>query len=89
MSGEHFKKHNIKFHHIPVYSPWMGASYERLIGIVKSCFYKTIGRQTLDYFNFLTAISDIELMVNNRPLTYRSQQGELEILTPNHLLSTR
>lgn len=89
MTCEHFKKHRIKFHHIPVYSPWMGASYERLIGIVKSSFYKTFGRKKLDYFNFITSISDIELIVNNRPLTYRSCQGELEILTPNHLISTR
>ena len=36
--------------------------------------------------NFITTITDIQLAVNNRPLTYRTKDGELDILTPNHLI---
>ena len=50
VTKDHFTKFHITFKFIPVYSPWAGASYERLIGIVKNCFYKTIGRQTLGFF---------------------------------------
>ena len=38
---------NIKHKTIPLYSAWFGSAYERLIGVVKSCIYKTIGRRQI------------------------------------------
>ena len=38
--------------------------------------------------NFSTALSDIQLAINNRPLTYRDKDNDLEVVTPNHLIST-
>ena len=78
---------NITFKNIPTYSPWYGANWERLIKVVKSCLYKTIGKNKVDYFNLLTTLSDIQNVINSRPLTYRSRDNELDILTPNHFLS--
>lgn len=85
--SDKYKTHNIKFKNIPIYSAWYGATWERLIKVVKDCLYKTIGRLTLSYFNLLTTLSDIQLVINNRPLTYRTKDNELDILTPNHLIS--
>ena len=76
----------IKHRRIPLYSPWMGAQWERLIRVVKSCLYKAMGRSVPEYFEFTTLLSDIENVVNNRPLTYvASNEGDLP-LTPNSFL---
>ena len=82
-----FQIYNINHKRIPLYSPWYGSCWERLIKIVKSCLYKSIGRSKLNYFELLTLISDIQSSVNSRPLTYRcSDDKELEIITPNSFL---
>ena len=82
-----FKANNIKFKTSPTYSPWYGGNWERLLRTVKSCLYKTIGRTILDYFSLLTMLSDVQNVINNRPLTYRTKENELDILTPNHFIS--
>ena len=82
-----FRSSNISFRNIPIYAPWYGATWERLIKIVKDALYKTIGRNVVSHANFLTVITDIQLTINNRPLTYRTKEGSLEVITPYHLLS--
>ena len=62
---------------IPLYSAWVGATWERLIRTVKSCLYKSIGRSRL---------SDVQNAVNSRPLTYCSSDNDLETITPNCFL---
>ena len=81
-----FEPYNIKFKRIPIYSPWYGSVYERLIKTVKTSINKTIGRRKIQYINFLTLLSDIETVLNNRPLTYRSSDNSIEVVTPNHFL---
>ena len=48
--------------------------------------YKTIGRKRLEYFQFLSLLSDIQNSINNRPLTYRETDVNFEPLTPNSFL---
>jgi len=81
-----FKPYSIRFKYIPTYSPWHGAVYERMIKTVKLCIAKTIHRKTLDYFNFLTLLSDVQHVLNDRPLTYRSVDNNIDVITPNHFL---
>lgn len=83
-----YVRFNIVHKTIPAYSPWFGATWERLIRTIKHCLYKTIGRNIIHEINFVTALSDIQLAVNNRPLTYRGEDGELDAVTPNHLVSS-
>ena len=84
---EKFGIYDIQHVRIPVYSPWVGATWERLIRVVKDCLKKTISRQKLDYFQLKTVLSDIQLAINSRPLTYRcAEEDGLEILTPNKFL---
>ena len=84
---DRFNIYNIKHIKIPLYSPWVGASWERLIRTIKSCLKKTIGRTKLDYFNLKTVLSDIQVAVNCRPLTYRcAEDNGLEVITPNKIL---
>lgn len=84
---ERFSTYNIKHVRIPLYSPWIGATWERLIRTIKGCLKKTIGRAKLDYFKLKTVLSDIQLAINCRPLTYRCSKDEgLEVITPNKFL---
>ena len=79
--------YDIKHVRIPVFSPWVGSVWERLIRVVKDCLKRTISRQKLDYFQLKTVLSDIQLAINSRPLTYRCADDDgLEILTPNKFL---
>ena len=84
---ENFVKYNLTHKTIPAYSPWFGSTWERLIKTVKQCIYKTFGRTTVKESNFITALSDIQLAINNRPLTYRDKDNCLEVITPNLLIS--
>ena len=83
---EHLERHSIRHVRIPVYSAWVGATWERLIRVLKSCLYKTVGRSKMCYFDLLTILSDIQFAINSRPLSYRSAENELEIITPAHFV---
>ena len=69
---------------IPVYAAWYGAVWERMIKTVKECFAKVIGRYSPYHSEYVTVLSNVQKVLNNRPLTYRSQENEVDIITPNH-----
>ena len=68
-------------------APWWGGQFERLIGLFKRAFYKTIGNGTLAWEKLREVILDIEVALNNRPLSYVKDDIELSVLTPNSLLN--
>ena len=71
-------------------SPWQGGFYERLIGVVKSCLKKVLFKRKVSIEDLYTLVAEIENRVNNRPLTYISDDiDELEALTPSHLICGR
>ena len=52
------------------HAPWWGGQFERLIGLFKSAFYKTIGNGTLQWAELEEVAFDVETTLNNRPLSY-------------------
>ena len=70
-------------------APWSGGFFERMIQSVKRCLQKTIGRAKLSYDELLTALTEVEAIVNSRPLSYLSSEDLKEPLTPSHLLNGR
>jgi len=85
---EFFQANQIKHIKIPLYSPWIGAVWERMIRTVKDCLYKAMGRSTLEYFEFITLLSEIEEAVNSRLLTYMSLDNDIAPLNPNAFLKS-
>ena len=85
--GQEFLRQNdMKHRTIPLYAPWVGAAWERLIRVVKDCLYKTLGKEVYGFFDLLALLADIENCVNSRPLTYVSSSNDLLPLTPNSFL---
>lgn len=70
-------------------SPHMGGCWESMVKVVKSHLFKVIGMQILSYEELLTVLTQIEALVNSRPLTAMSSDpAEPSALTPAHFLNT-
>ena len=77
----------IKWQFIVARAAWCGGFYERLIGMVKRSLKKSIGRCLLDIEELTTVITEVEAVINSRPVTYvYNELEEGSPLTPAHLL---
>ena len=70
-------------------APWWGGVFERLIKSTKRCLKKMIGQAKLTYDELLTAVIEVEMILNSRPLSYVSADDMEEPLTPSHLMIGR
>lgn len=70
-------------------APWWGGAFERMVKSTKRCLRKMIGRAHLSMDELLTALAEIEAVINSRPLSYMSPDDVEEPLTPSHLLVGR
>ena len=67
-------------------APWWGGVFERMIQSAKRCLRKTIGNARLTYDELITSVTEVEMILNSRPLSYVSSEDIEEPLTPSHLL---
>ena len=75
---------------IPARAPWYGGFWERLIGLTKTSLKKILGRRFVSMETLQTIVTEIEAVLNDRPLTHVSSNlHNLEPLTPSHLLYVR
>ena len=51
--------------------------------------YRTIGKAQLTWAELEEVLLDIEIILNNRPLTYIEEEIDYPILTPNSLILGR
>ena len=80
-------KRGAEWHFIPKRAPWFGGFWERLIGLTKTTLKKVLGRPFVNLEGLQTIITEIEAVLNDRPVTYvTSDTDEPEPLTPSHLL---
>lgn len=70
-------------------SPWWGGFFERLVKSTKRCLKKTMGRTSLTYEELLTIVTEVEAILNSRPLSYVTVDDIEEPLTPSHLICGR
>ena len=72
---------------IPAHAPWQGGAYERMVGLVKRCLRKSLARQVIARSPMETLVTEIEAVVNSRPLTYvYADQPSGQPLTPANFL---
>ena len=84
------QKRTIAWKFIPPKSPCQGGFYERLIGITKSSLQKALYKKVVNEDELHTIVAEIETRINNRPMTYMSNDSDSpEALTPAHLLYSR
>ena len=70
-------------------APWWGGAFERMVQSTKRCLRKMVGQASLNYDELLTVVTEIESIINSRPLSYTSAGDTEEPLTPSHLLTGR
>ena len=60
-----------------------------MVKSTKRCLRKMIGRAHFSFDELITALTEIEAVINSRPLSYISASDIEEPLTPSHLLVGR
>ena len=70
-------------------APWWGGIFEWMVRSMKRCLRKIVGPAKLSYDELLTALTEVEMVLNSRPLMYVSADDFEEPLTPSHLLIGR
>ena len=76
----------IKWKFITERSPWRGGWWERIVKSVKVPLKKVLGNALLSSTELYTILTDIEAMINSRPLTYVGDDTrDPEPITPAHL----
>ena len=63
--------------------------FERMVKSTKRCLRKMIGQAKFSLDELQTAVTEVESIINSRPLSYVSSNDLEEPLTPSHLLIGR
>ncbi|XP_064081914.1 uncharacterized protein LOC135198274 [Macrobrachium nipponense] len=81
-------RENCKWTFITPRAPHQGGFYERMVGSVKSALKKAIFKKRINSDELNTIVTEIERLINNRPLTYvdATSPDTVDALTPSHLL---
>ena len=79
-------KHSIRWQFNLSRAPWWCGPFERMVGLVKQDFYRTVGGANLKWAELQDVLLDCEIALNNRPLSYVEDEVQLPILTPNVMM---
>ena len=77
---------NIKWRFNLSRAPWWGGQFERMVSLVKQALHKVVGRAKLSWEEMKEVLLDVEVTLNNRPLSYVEDDVEMPILTPNIMM---
>lgn len=86
-SPTYFLSHRIQWKFIAEQAPWWGGFWERLILSIRTTLRKILGNNCLTYEELYTILTQVEAMLNSRPITYTySEPSEPRPSTPGHFL---
>ncbi|XP_043226266.1 uncharacterized protein LOC122383664 [Amphibalanus amphitrite] len=81
---------NIRWFFNPPNACHMGGIWERMVATVKRALRVVLGNFIVHEEALLTAIAEVEAVINSRPLTHvSSEASDFEALTPSHILLGR
>ena len=84
----YFSYEGIQWNFTTAFAPWQGGFYERLVGLVKQSLRKGMGHKILYWDKLMTLLSEVEAIINTRPLTYVYEELKSGfVLTPAHFLT--
>ncbi|XP_053378515.1 uncharacterized protein LOC128548137 [Mercenaria mercenaria] len=87
---ETLSQEGTQWYFIPTRAPWYGGWWERLTGITKNTLKKVLGRRFITLEELQTTTTEVEAILNDRPITYVSSDVSDPVpLTPSHLLYGR
>ena len=70
-------------------APWWGGKFERMVRLVKAALSKTVGNSFLTWAEFEEIVLDVEVTLNNRPLSYADENIQLRLLKLNSVMFAR
>ncbi|CAH0564505.1 unnamed protein product [Brassicogethes aeneus] len=79
---------SLKWSFNPPSAPHFGGLWEAGVKSVKTHLYRVIGEQILSYEEFYTVLTQIEAILNSRPLcSFSVDPNDVRALTPGHFLT--
>ena len=83
----YFNENGVRWHFIPARSPHFGGMWEAAVKSFKQHIKRVVMDTSLTFEDFYTVITQIEAVLNSRPLLpLSSDPSDLESLTPGHFL---
>ena len=83
-------KETIEWKFIPPYASHFGGAWERLVQSSKRILYSVVGSQMLTEETFRSLLTQVEEILNSRPLTYVPEYGlSYQPIKPYHFLISR
>lgn len=83
-------KQKVHFRFNPPGAPHFGGAWEWEMRSVKSALYVTVGAQSVTEEVLRTVLTEVEGILNSKPLGYLSSDvSDIDPVTPNHLLMGR
>ena len=67
---------DIKWQFVVERGPWWGGAWERLLGVVKGLLRRSLGQAVLSWEELATALTEVEKVINRRPITYLWESSE-------------
>ena len=88
--ANNLSRREVEWRYIPKCAPWFGGFWERLIGLTKSALKRVLGRTHATLESLRILVTEVEAVLNNRPITYSSPDVDDPCpITPAHLLYGR
>ena len=85
----YFSAEGIRWKYRIALVPWQGGFYKRLVGLVKRCMRKSIGKKYFYLEQLAMLLAEIEAVLNSRPLRFIYKDLDSGFtLTPGQFLVT-